>query len=347
MANLERTTSAVDAIADPALRLRAEHYSRMALRHSTVTITERRGFHSKAIRYLNNFVKASVLDISVRCLAVGVGRRVLTVADIASGRGQDHGKLFHATEALKLQRGPASAVIGAYYGMDLSAEDTVSAQMMAQKYLSGAQHEIRVGDMGSPADYAFIPAGTVDIMSCQLAVHYLFNREECLVAFFEQAARMMRPEGVLVVSYVDGRGVVRRARNAMTTPDDEQVTVSSKFYTYDIPTRHLRARIPAVFGMEYVFTMPDSIEGVPEFLASEKVIIGAAKTVGLVAGSSMYFDQAAKFFGGRQRYAAIGDKMGGVGDEDVDALEAANLYRFNVFAKSTHVLRHWDAAMTA
>lgn len=346
MANLERATTAVDAIDDPALRERAEHYSRMALRHSTVTITERRGFYSKPIRYLNNFVKACVLDISLRCVCQD-GRGEVAVADIASGRGQDHGKLFHATEALSGERGGAPVAVTSYYGLDLSAEDTVSAQLMAAKYLPRAAHDIRVGDMGRASSYAFVPAGAADIVSCQLALHYLFVRQECLAAFFEQAARMLRPDGVLVVSYVDGRSVVRRARNGLGGDSSPTVRVTGKFYTYDIPTEHLRARVASPFGMEYVFTMPDSVEGVPEFLASEGTVKAAAAAAGFVEGSSMYFDQAATFFQGRRRYAEIARKMGGMGDGDLDALEAANLYRFNVFATSTRTLRHWDTAMIA
>ena len=344
MADIKREAKADDDVTLPdELMRRAQAYSAMAIAHSTVTFEQRRAFDTSAVRHLNNFVKACTLDACARA-AVTVTPELaasgLRVADIAAGRGQDQAKLMYAAR-------DAGTTIAEYYALDLSAEDTVSAQLMSVKYLQPHAKVLSIvrGDMG--AAFNGVPDAGIDIVTCQLALHYLFDAEAHLRTFFQEAARVLTRHGVLVVSYADGRSIVRRARNAIgrvkDMKDTADVTVQARYYGFTIPTQHLRRAIPSPYGLRYTFTLPGSVDAIPEYLAHEGCIAKHACQSGLHAGTSLCFDEAALRFVGVPRYRDVSEKMGGGWYDDEDALDTANIYRINVFSKSTAALQAWDA----
>lgn len=344
MADIKREAKTDDDVTLPHdLRQRAEAYSAMAVAHSTVTFSQRRAFDSSPVRYLNNFVKACIIDASVRACVFNVSGRGVRIADIAAGRGQDQAKFMYAARAV-------CAAIDAYYAIDLSAEDVVSARLMAEKYLKPiVTHEvvIQAADMGSA--FPGLPDDSVDVLSCQLALHYLFDDERHLATFFAEVGRVLRPNGVAIVSYVDGRSIVRRGRNGLRVCDndgDGDVTVSARYYSFSIPATHLRRAIPTPFGLRYTFTLPGSIEGIPEYLAHEGCIAKHAAKHGLLAGTSLFFDEAALRFSSVPYFRDISLKMGGRWHDDDQALDTANIYRFNVFSKTSGVLQTWDDIST-
>ena len=339
MADIKRETKTDDDVTLPdALRQRAEAYSAMAVAHSTVTFTQRRNFDTSAVRHLNNFVKACVLDVAARVLcAVCPSTRDdgLCVADIAAGRGQDQAKCMYAARNAKTH-------VDAYYARDLSAEDTVSARLMAVKYIAPSARcvSIECGDMGQC--WAGIPDAGVDVVSCQLALHYLFDDEAHLRTFFAEAFRVLRPNGLVIVSYADGRSIIRRGRDAYDG-SAVNVQVRARYYSFSIPASHLRRALPSPFNLAYTFTLPGSVEAIPEFLAHEGCIGREAARVGFTNGASMFFDEAALCFASHPYYRDISEKMGGNWHDDDDALDTANMYRFSVFAKCASVLKEWDA----
>jgi len=352
MADIKRETKTDDDVSLPQdLRQRAQAYSAMAVAHSTVTFSQRRAFDSSPVRHVNNFVKACIIDVSVRACGDGSSsssdsdsddgarRRGLCIADIASGRGQDQAKFMYAARA-------ANKPMHAYYAIDLSAEDVVSARLMAEKYLKPVVARdvvIQAGDMG--VAFTGVPDNSVDVLSCQLALHYVFDDERHLDTFFAETGRVLRPNGVAVVSYADGRSIVRRARNGLRVDGhdgDAAVTVTSRYYSFTIPTTHLRRAMPTPFGLRYTFTLPGSIEGIPEYLAHEGCVAKHAATHGLLSGTSLFFDEAALRFSGVPYFRDISMKMGGRWHDDDQALDTANIYRFNVFSKSPAVLQSWS-----
>lgn len=346
----------------PELTSTALHYSAMARRHMTVTFDDRMAMPTRPVRYLNNLVKACALDTCARAVVAAGGGASrsgprppppLKVADIACGRGQDATKIKYAAQA-------AGTHVGAYFAMDLSAENIVSSRIIADQYLSesgahspgqAAVLDIRAGDMCSAEAYAFIPDASVSLVTCQLAVHYLFRDRAALRTFFAQAVRILQPGGLLMVSYTDGRAIVRRARNVVPVDvldhSASVVTFTNKYYSFTIPVGHVGRTLPSPFGLQYIFSLPGCVEEVPEYLVHEGVLCGVAKEAGLVAGPNMRFDEAAKYFLRRPRFQEVARKMkcDATVVEDIDALDVASLYRFNVFSKSGEVLRQWDKCL--
>jgi len=327
--NMDRETELVD---------RAAQYGAMATKHATVTFTERLAFDTAPVRYLNNFVKACMFDAACR-YSIRANPAGVRVADVACGRGQDAAKWMYGARN-------AGGIVTTYFGLDLSSGDIDRTWVLARKYLepTGCTITTQVADMGTDAWH--LEAGTVDVVSCQLALHYLFSAEAQVVHFFREAARVLSPHGILVLSFTDGRSVVRRAREA-----GPGIPHRSRFYTLDVPPECTQARLPTPYGHRYVFHMQDSVEDIPEYLCHEGVLGLHAKTAGFVTGPSMYFDELVHVFRSRTRYARIGKEMRGDGLTETppdcwDAvLDTANLYRFAVFGKNKAAVRGFAAAL--
>ena len=312
-----------------------EHYESMAQRH--ISAETRAGFEGHAVKTINNFVKSCLLDIAVRAQS---GEEHLAVADVACGRGQDFPKWMHA-----LQNAGKRASL--FYGMDL-ADTSVHASEMLRKFIAPVAEAVvfKMGDMASA--FPDLADASVDILSCQLCVHYVCDAAERLRGFLAECVRVLRPGGILVVSYADGRSIVRRGRNALTAcaaPEYVVHIAANPMYSIDISSMHLRKRIPSPFGCKYVFNMPDTVHALPEYLCHEGALCSVAVKCGLVFGSSMNFDDAARAFERNAHLRSIGAKMKCIFTQDTQAMDAANLYRFSVFAKSPAALRKWDAAV--
>ena len=319
---------------------RAEQYDAMAVHHTTVTCFARKHMDTTAVRYMNNFVKACMIDTACRQLVhklPELSTTGLVVADIACGRGQDASKWKFGADA-------AGTHVRAYYGMDLSEHDCGAASTLASRFLPAAARNVHSANMGT--DVFALPDGAAHVVSCQLALHYLCDAREHVQHFFAEAARVLHPAGLLLVSFADGRAVVRRGRNA---PGG---IVERPFYRLDIPPAVLAPRLPSAFGHMYVFTLNDSVHGVPEYLCHE----GAVQSVAAAAGGfavafSKPFDELARFLRDQRRFQSIAQKMDGCGFEHAaavpDALDVANLYRFIVFSKQRGESAAFNACLVA
>jgi SAM-dependent methyltransferase len=354
MANLKRQSQAVDCVeGSPELAATARHYSEMARRHMDVSFEDRMGLATKDVRYKNNFTKACALDICARAIVQAAMKSTgprpapcLRVADVACGRGQDATKVKYAAQA-------ANTKVAAYFALDLSAENIVSANIIADQYLADVHTrvDVRVGDMCCPDAYAFIPDGSVNLVTCQLALHYLFKDPGCLDTFFREVSRVLQPGGLVMVSYTDGRAVVRRARNLLPADveaePDATVHHRSKFYHFSIPARSVARAVPSPFGLQYMFSLPGCVEDVPEYLVHEGVMCGSAARAGLCTGPSLPFHEAAAFFIRMPRFQEVARKMKCdlEGFKCPDVQDVASLYRFNILAKSKDVLAEWSACM--
>ncbi len=323
------------AVAD--MRLRESMYNRMAIQHATVTFEGRKSFDSASVRYLNNFVKACIIDTTCRTLREdSMADGGLRVADIACGRGQDCSKWMYGCKA-------ACTNVGEYFALDLSAADVEAAEIMSEKYLRATCTAISVRqiDMGVRS-WDFIPDARAHVVSCQLAFHYLWDRREHVEHFLSEASRVLSDKGLLLLSFTDGRSVVRRARNCSGK-------VRQRFYQLDVPEESFALRLPSPFGNPYLFTLPGSVENAPEFLCHEATLVQMAKARGLTVGMSLLFDDLAEKLRKMPRFASIASKMGGDGlgnpETNEHALDTANLYRFMVFSKDRRILKTFQTRL--
>lgn len=308
------------------------HYEAMANR--AVTAEQRLGFDARAVKAMNNYVKACILDVTIR----SVGPAVVDVADIACGRGQDFAKWMFACQVAK-------KTIGSFYAMDLAKLDVTQ---MVDKYIRpvAAEVHVAVGDMSRR--FEGIPDTSLDVLSCQLAIHYLFEKEDLIKGFLAECSRVLKPAGVLLLSYVDGRSVVRRVRDAIAREPspDYVIDVRRKHYSIKINSMLAKRFIESPYGCEYVFSISDCIEGVPEYLCHEGVLRTLAKAEGFYTGCSMYFDEAVAHFFTIPYLQTIAVKMKYIGMDDPHAYETANLYRFSVLSKSVTSLKKWDLTLS-
>jgi hypothetical protein len=219
-----------------------------------------------------------------------------------------------------------------YYGLDLSPGDTDAATVMSRRYLTPTTSECHVQTANMGVDVWCIPDKRVDVVSCQLAIHYLFDKEAHVRHFFSECDRVVSATGMLLLSFTDGRSVVRRAREGEEARD--MSTYTAKYYRLDVPLESSAAHVPSPFGNRYVFTMPGSVENVPEYLCHEGMLQKIASEFGFTCATSLYFDELAVMLHNMPYYFAIAEKMGGNGIGDPDALDAANLYRFCVLVRT-------------
>ena len=331
----------VDSAPADAYPIITSHYTLRATGGSMPVSTDTVG-----VRAINNFVKSCMLDATVRCVAVAAASGAcISVADIGCGRGQDFPKWMHAVKA-------TGATLGTFYAMD-AADTRTHLHDMAQKYLAPVTETIvtRMGDMSK--QFTDCPDDSMDVVSAQLCLHYLCDDVKRLEAFFVECARVLKRTGVLLVSFADGRAVVRRGRDALTAAPRPGYTVQvrGKHYVIDIPSVHLRAHTASPWGCRYTFSLADSVVTVPEFLCHEGSVCAVAQRVaGFVAGPSMCFDEAAASFlaAPHSYYKDIAVKMRCIDVEDKKhVFDTASLYRMAVFSRSTTSLQRWQAALSA
>ncbi len=312
---------------------RARMYDQMAEMHANVSFHHRRQFDTTTVRHLNNFVKACMIDTACAAIKLESRDAGLRIADIACGRGQDQSKWMYGTRA-------CGKHIANYYGIDLSQADVSSAISMSEKYITphGGVASIECADMGTTPWR--IPSESVHALSCQLALHYLFDQEAHVRHFFSECHRVLAPNSCLLLSFADGRSIVRRARDSAGNHD-------AKYYSLRVPSTSYASKLKSCFGNQYVFTMPGSVENVPEYLCHEGMLCKIATEYGFIPGKSFYFDELALQLNATRHFYDIAMKMGGNGIKDADALDTANLYRFIVLANSREALSAFHACFNA
>jgi SAM-dependent methyltransferase len=313
-------------------------YSGAAAAHRYVTFDEREQFRNAPVRKLNNFVKACVIDIAARTVAphAAVAAEGLRVCDVACGRGQDNSKWKYAAQNARVR-------LRRYYALDLVDADVDAARDMALRYLpADGSTDVRVEAADMTVAFPFADA-CVDVVSCQLALHYACDAEARLERVLAEAARVLaRPHGLLLLSFTDGRAVVRRVRDALTHEvgsgaGADYVTVRREFYSIEMAARHARARLDTPFGRAYTFTMHDSVAGVPEFLCNDGAVAAAAARHGFAFCAAGAFDACARAWTAAAdgRFGVMAATMyrdDAAWQRDAGGLDAASLYRWMAFS---------------
>lgn len=140
---------------------------------------------AKNMRCFHNKVKSQLISQGVQMSPNGK-----TLLDIGCGRGGDLFKWNHC-------------------GLEhVYAYDPNHAYIQEAKY--------RLSTSGLNCNYVFSTDVLVgvenyfDVVSCQFAVHYLFASDDLLNTHLEYVARMLKPGGVYMGTFMDGDVVIRR-----------------------------------------------------------------------------------------------------------------------------------------
>lgn len=315
------------------------------------------------------FVKSSLLDAAVRCSVVP--GRGFSMADVACGRGQDIPKLFHALRNSGKECSHVTCI-------DISSVALECAADKALKFLRPHFPRLRlqfcVEDVASPigpcswatgedphphGDVHEKPGGGQrHLLFCHLALHYWCDLEARVQAFFRKMAVAAAEDALLVLSFADGRWVVRAGREALArqqaavcraaTSDrpglDSVVKVQYGPVQISIGADLLGA-LPSPFGAKYEFSLGQGARvDCDEYLVHEGALCGEAAKMGWKhVALSMRADELGKVLFAKARYQAIASKMR-VHSFDMDTPGAA-LYRFVVLAKSPEAAREFNVAL--
>ena len=295
---------------------------------------------SAQIRAVTAFVKAALMDAVTRCPIVPPRFHVV---DCACGRGQDMPKLHHALQ----QRG-GKKVCASLTCMDVSAESLRMAEDMAQKWFRDAAWgpaavRFVLGDVTTRDPWRGLDVAHV--ITCHLAVHYWCDTKTHLAHFFALASEAACPHhGLLLLTFADGRWVVRAGRAAMSRGDTDptdplhKVQVTSGPMTLSIHTRYLGLELPppAPFGAPYTYRLQGRLEACEEYLVHEGALCEVARCAGwpFVAVSERVDLFAHRLVRSHPLYATMATLMG-VEDVVAHAVDGAGaLYRAVVFART-------------
>jgi mRNA (guanine-N7-)-methyltransferase len=305
------------ATKDDAARLVAQHYSGRA----NQTHQERKQSPIYRLRCLNNWVKSNLLQSKIR-----ENDRVM---DLACGKGGDLKKY-------------ARAKIASYLGVDIALEsvrrDAVKrynaehAREFPAKFVAG---DAFVVDLASVLpEYV----RTLDVISCQFAIHYSLSTEERARRALRNVCTMLRPGGYFIGTTVDSNVLVRKLREAdglaFWNPVYE-VEFDDAFKSKVFPTNQTDG-----FGIEYTFTLADAVTTCRECMVPKDVWVSLAAEYGLeLVEWRNFHDYVHSQLSGvdtRERASALWSQI--MGDDSMsmtdEEWEAAYLYTTFVFRKS-------------
>ena len=333
-------------------------YAAIAISLSAGEVDAEDDARTRVLRACTNFVKAVLVDVAVRVCPA----KALQVFDVACGRGQDIPKLFYALR-------DAGKTLDSFHGTDICDEALTYARGVAAKFFPECPARFTV----EPAyTYTKSVPDTVDIVTCHLALHYWCDAAHHVDAFFANCAQCMarNPRGLLLLSFPDGRWIVRRGRaaaaaaaatehtaadTAAETAADTDISFETGPISVTVPRSSLALlqKPPAPYGMPYTFTLGRRrVVASREYLVHEGDLLRRAAVTGFAhVAVSKRLDEAVKLCSAIPKYAAMAAAMhcaAEVADatEGHEALPGLDLYRFVVLAKNPETARMFMHSLT-
>ena len=140
-----------------------------------------------------------------------------------------------------------------------------------------------------------------DIVSTQFAIHYMFETQSKLRAFFRNVTDRLEEDGTFIGTTVDADRLVCKVREA---GPEKNLTIGNEYYSIVFGQDTFKKKDGA-FGIKYYFYLLDSVgklglsDGkptyVPEYLVSFDALTEIALEYGLVLEKKMnfheYYDQ--------------------------------------------------------
>lgn len=307
-----------DVAKDEAANAVARHYSS----RSNQSHGERRKSVIYRLRCLNNWIKSTQLSSRVR-----ENDRVM---DLACGKGGDLKKY-------------ARAKVGFYVGVDIALE---SVRRDAVKRYNG-EHANEFPAVFIAGDAFVVDLAevlpehqrTLDVISCQFAIHYSLSTEQRARRALRNVCKMLRPGGYFIGTTVDSNVLVRKLREA------DGLAFWNPVYEVEFDDAFKDKTFPASetggFGIEYTFTLADAVTKCRECMVPKDVWVSLAAEYGLelVEWQNFHDYVHSQLHGKETRERAGGLWSQVMGDEGENTLtdeewEAAYLYCTFVFRMS-------------
>jgi SAM-dependent methyltransferase len=285
---------------------------------------------TRPLRACTNFVKAVLLDAAVR----GTPGAAVRVLDVACGRGQDIPKLFYALRG-------AGKTLECLAGLDVCREALEYAAVVGAKFFPPSRVHLWQGSACEPWEKGVAgPTGTApfDVITCHLALHYWCDTAEHVDTCFHQCAAAAGPAAVLLLSFPDGRWIVRNGRDAAVGTAAAVVTFTAGCVAVEVPRRCLQLMLPppAPFGLPYTFALGSRrVVASKEFLVHEGEVMRRAARAGFPhVVLSRRLDEAVREYMAGEPYAAMARAMKVAEHTAKVRGDALDLYRFVVLAKT-------------
>ncbi|KNB45311.1 mRNA cap guaninemethyltransferase [Blastocystis sp. subtype 4] len=213
------------------------------------------------LRNLNNWIKFTLIH--------EYGPLQGRVLDLACGKGGDlkKWKEQHPSE---------------YVGVDI-AEGSIHDAVRRFKEIRGVNFPARFGvaNLGTCDLSGWLdPSERFDVVSCQFAMHYMFEKESMLRCFFKNVSHFLKVGGYFIATIADCDSVCRLLRSLSYHHNGEYVwrveneerngicCIAMKDQNWE----RMDDLICDPFGIEYKFTLAESVDDVSESLAPTALI---------------------------------------------------------------------------
>eukprot|EP00931_Biecheleriopsis_adriatica_P114873 TRINITY_DN90756_c0_g1_i1.p1 TRINITY_DN90756_c0_g1~~TRINITY_DN90756_c0_g1_i1.p1 ORF type:complete len:877 (+),score=192.28 TRINITY_DN90756_c0_g1_i1:43-2673(+) len=274
------------------------------LRPNANTLKERAG--SRALKNINNLVKAVLIDWSLRQVAVasqGQQDLCVEVLDVASGRGGD-----------QLKFGQAAAKTGlrlSYTAIDVAEAQVEEARRRMRLELAKSQKGVAsgspfararffIGDSAASAPCTMPsrqPLPWQQVVSAQFALHYFFSSEATAKKFLRNATGRLCSGGVLIFTTVDASKIAQLAEQALAS---EGFTVENQLFSIAFADEQIAKRASCSgdeCGLRYRFALTSEGIDCEEFIVSEAKLRHLLDELDIDLVASVPFSSLADFEG--------------------------------------------------
>jgi len=278
------------------------------------TPVERNLSHSIYLRNLNNWIKIVLISESVNLASQPIEYHpeesqcsFLNVGDFACGRGGDLSKWSHHP-------------VRDYHGVDLSSESIKNSIKRYESKSYPFHAKFYVQDLSTPLQ---IDCGlhSLDIISMQFALHYLFKSESHVRCLLRSISNYLRKGGIFMFTTVDAHCVYK-----MLNDKDENLqrigitrSITSDVVSLETPIMNLSMKRKVAdkwkthsldfFGMSYTFSLADSVSECEEYVVQRSVIESLAQEYKLKPLLCQNFHQY--YYAHANRYMDLFKKMVG------------------------------------
>ncbi|EAR91105.3 mRNA capping enzyme, large subunit family protein (macronuclear) [Tetrahymena thermophila SB210] len=185
-----------------------------------------------------------------------------------------------------------------------------------------------------------------DIVSCQMAMHYMFGSEQHARNFFSNATQRLNDQGYLLVTCSDSNAIVKKMRSrGKLDSTNNKYTFGNKYFS--MAFENLNFPVGKPYGLKYEFYLQDAvgekdeatgqIKYTPEYLVELNNLNKLAMEYSLVVKENLNFIEFYKNY--RNKYGYLFKSMGldkFTNDHpsiDPELWEISHCYRVIVFQK--------------